>query len=177
VKKSQIEGISLIDVVLILVVALLLGAALIPRILNSRILANEAAAVANVDVITSAQESYRSAYPAIGYASSLESLALVCGERNCRPTPQHACLIDCNLPKATKTAKDGYFYQLGAEQIGKEGPFSRYGVGAIVAILHRSGDHDYCAVEDAKIRYRIPVAASAPGSLDRAQCVKLPVMP
>jgi type II secretory pathway pseudopilin PulG len=177
VKKSQTEGISLIEVVLILAVALILGAALIPRMLNSRILANEAAAVANVDVITSAQESYRSAYPAIGYAGSLSALALVCGERNCKPTPEHACLIDCNLPKATVTAKDGFFYQLAAEPSVNGGPNTRYGVGATAAILHRSGDHDYCAVEDAKIRYRVPATASAPGSLGRAQCISLPVMP
>ena len=160
-----------------LALALVLGAALIPRVLNSRIEANEAAAIANVDVITSAQESYKTAYPRIGYANSLGALALICGERNCKPTPEHACLIDCNLPKATRQAKDGYFYQLGADGLPGQASHTRYGIGAIAAILHRTGDHDYCATEDARIRYREPKVASGPGSLDRAACATLPVMP
>ncbi|HTM89564.1 MAG TPA: hypothetical protein VL155_15275, partial [Terriglobales bacterium] len=84
--SSRAHGFSLVEVLIITGLAMLLAAALLPRLLNSRIAANEATAIANVDIITSAQESYKTAYPGIGYADSLSRLAGNCDLRQCRPT-------------------------------------------------------------------------------------------
>ncbi len=99
--SSRIHGFSLLEILIITGLAMVLAAALVPRLLNSRIAANEATAIGNLDIITSAQESYKTAYPAIGYADTLSRLAAICKQPTCQPTPQHACLIDCKLPAAT----------------------------------------------------------------------------
>jgi len=170
------NGASLPEVVIILVLALVLGAAIIPRLLNSRIAANEAAAVANVDVITTAQQSYKTAYPQIGYADSLSRLAFVCGEHHCTPSPEHACLIDCTLPAATNHVKDGYFYNLTAGDRPTM-PRTTYVVAAAAAQIHKTGDHNFCAVEDRRIRYDKPSTNTPVAELTWSACRALPILP
>ena len=175
--SSRAHGFSLVEVLIITGLAMLLAAALLPRLLNSRIAANEATAVANVDIITSAQDSYKAAYPAIGYAGSLSRLAAVCKQRQCQPTPEHACLIDCHLPEAELQSRDGYLYALTAASPSGSGPNSNYVIAAAAAQLHKTGEHDFCAVEDARIRWQAPATSTRAGSIAHADCRRLPVMP
>ncbi|HSB75608.1 MAG TPA: hypothetical protein VLC12_08160 [Terriglobales bacterium] len=175
--SSRFHGFSLVEVLIITGLAMLLAAALVPRLLNSRIAANEATAVANVDIITSAQESYKAAYPAIGFADSLSRLAGVCHQLHCRPTPEHACLIDCNLPDAALHSQNGYFYGLGAAAPAGAGPQSTYVVAATAETLHKTGDHDFCAIEDARIRWQAPASPTPASSITHSRCQRLPVMP
>ena len=175
--SSRAHGFSLVEVLIITGLAMLLAAALLPRLLNSRIAANEATAVANVDIITSAQDSYRAAYPAIGYAGSLSRLAAVCKQRQCQPTPEHACLIDCHLPEAELQSRDGYLYALTAGNSSGSGANTNYVIAAAAAQLHKTGEHDFCAVEDARIRWQAPAANTRAGSISHADCQRLPVMP
>lgn len=177
VMYSRVHGFSLVEVLIITGLTMLLAAAVLPRLLNSRIAANEATAVANVDIITSAQQSYKTAYSRIGYAASLSRLAGVCGQRYCRPTPEHACLIDCNLPAAAVRAQNGYLYSLSAAHPAGSGPNSIYVVSAAAAAIHKTGDHDFCALEDARIRWQAPAANTSPAALTHALCQSLPVMP
>lgn len=177
VMSSRVHGFSLVEVLIITGLAMLLAAAVLPRLLNSRIAANEATAVANVDIITSAQQSYKTVYSRIGYADSLSRLAAICGQRHCQPTPEHACLIDCNLPGATVRSQNGYLYALSAANPAGSGPNSTYVVAAAAETVHKTGDHDFCAVEDAKIRWQAPSAATPPAALMHATCRQLPVMP
>lgn len=177
VMSSRAHGFSLVEVLIITGLAMLLAAALVPRLLNSRLAANEANAVVNVDIITSAQQSYKTAYPAIGYADSLSRLAAVCNQRPCQPTPEHACLIDCNLPGATERSQNGYFYLLSAARSSASAPNSTYVVAAATEKIHKTGDHDFCAVEDAKIRWQAPGATAPASSITHSLCQHLPVMP
>lgn len=175
--SSRAHGFSLVEVLIITGLAMLLAAALVPRLLNSRIAANEATAVANVDIITSAQESYKAAYPAIGYADSLSRLAATCTPRQCQPTPEHACLIDCHLPLAEVQSRDGYFYALGAAHTSGSGANSTYVIAAAAAQLHKTGEHDFCAVEDARIRWQAPASNTRAASITHSHCRHLAVMP
>jgi type II secretory pathway pseudopilin PulG len=177
VMSSRAHGFSLVEVLVITGLAMLLAAALVPRLLNSRIAANEASAVVNVDIITSAQQSYKTAYPAIGYADSLSRLAAICNQRACQPTPEHACLIDCNLPGATVRSQDGYFYGLSAAGPSASAPNSTYVAAATAEKIHKTGDHDFCAVEDARIRWQAPGAATPASSITHSLCRRLQVMP
>jgi len=168
---------SLVEVLIITGLAMLLAAALIPRLLNSRVAANEATAVANVDIITSAQQSYKTAYPAIGYADSLARLAGNCDLRQCRATADHACLIDCHLPEAVRESRGGFFYALSAARPAGAGPNSSYVVVAAAETVHKTGDHAFCAVEDARIRWQAPVTATPASSITHSVCQQLAVMP
>ncbi|HYL97268.1 MAG TPA: pili assembly chaperone [Terriglobales bacterium] len=175
--SSRAHGFSLLEVLIITGLAMLLAAALIPRLLNSRVAANEATAVANVDIITSAQQSYKTAYPAIGYADSLARLAGNCDLSQCRATADHACLIDCHLPEGVRESRGGYFYGLSAASPAGFGPNSTYVVVAAAETVHKTGEHDFCAVEDARIRWQTPVAATPASSITHSVCQQLPVMP
>ncbi len=176
--SSRAHGFSLVEVLIITGLAMLLAAALIPRLLNSRVAANEATAVANVDIITSAQQSYKTAYPAIGYADSLARLAGNCDDqRQCRATADHACLIDCHLPEGVRESRGGYYYALSAASPPGFGPNSTYVVAAAAETVHKTGDHDFCAVEDARIRWQAPAAPTPAGSITHSVCQQLPVMP
>jgi type II secretory pathway pseudopilin PulG len=167
------HGLSLLELILVAALAMAVAAAVLPRLLNSRILANEGTAVSNVDVITYAQESYRTTYPAIGYAKSLADLALQC-HRECVPTPQHACLIDCNLPAATTSARDGYMYALAADP--GAGSYGTYVVGVSASIPGHTGDHDFCSTEDGKVRYQ-NAAGRPPAEISHDVCKTWRVMP
>jgi type II secretory pathway pseudopilin PulG len=175
--SSRSHGFSLAEVLIITGLAMVLAAALVPRLLNSRINANEATAVASVDIITSAQESYKTAYPAIGYADTLSRLALICKQRECQPTPEHACLIDCNLPAAAIRSHYGYFYGLSAANAAGSGPNSTYVIAAAPAQLHKTGDHNFCAVEDGKLRWQAPETTTPASSITHSVCRQLAVMP
>jgi type IV pilus assembly protein PilA len=172
---SQAKGFSLAEVLVIVGVAVLLAAALLPGLLNSRIAANEASTIANLDSITSAQEAYKTAYPEVGYSDSLSRLALVCGQRTCQPSAEQACLIDCKLPQATTNPRYGYFYNLSAQ--AKAGPRQTYVIAAAPDWLRRTGDHDFCAVEDVKVRSRLPTTRTAATSIDRSVCLSFAVLP
>jgi type II secretory pathway pseudopilin PulG len=171
------KGVSLIEVVLVVVLGMLLAGAVVPKLLDSRVAANEAAAVANVNLITSAQETYRSAYPNLGYADALARLATICGQAKCDATPEHACLIDCTLPKATATTKDGYYYGLSADGEGATLPHKVYVVVATTPIRRKTGDHNFCAIEDAKIRFEAVTISKPLESITRSACRALPVLP
>ncbi len=167
------RGLSLLELLLVVALAMAVAAALLPRLLRSRILANEGTAVSNVDVITYAQESYRSSYPALGYARSLADLALTC-HRDCTPSPHHACLIDCNLPAATTSSRDGYLYALAADpQAGEHGA---YVVAVSASTPGHTGDHDFCAIEDGRVRFRV-ATGEPPAQISHDACQRWPVMP
>jgi type II secretory pathway pseudopilin PulG len=174
---SRAHGFSLVEVLIITGLAMLLAAALLPWLLNSRIAANEATAIANVDIITSAQESYKTAYPGIGYADSLSRLAGNCDLRQCRPTAEHACLIDCHLPEGVQQPRGGYFYALSAANPGGAGPNSTYVAAAAAETAHKTGDHDFCAVEDARLRWQAPAASGSASAITHSLCQRLAVMP
>ena len=50
-------------------------------------------------------------------------------------------------------------------------------IAAAVAQLHKTGEHDFCAVEDARIRWQAPTATTRAGSITHSDCQRLPVMP
>ena len=175
--RSTEKGLSLPEVLVIVGLAMLLAAAVLPRVLGSRIAANEASTIANLDNITSAQEAYKTAYPSIGYSDSLSHLALVCGQRDCNPTPEHACLIDCKLPQATTKGQYGYMYGLSTSAPAPRASRDQYVIAAAPVWFRRTGDHDYCAIEDGRIRFRVSKSATAAGLIDHSMCGRFAVLP
>ena len=108
--------------------------------------------------------------------TSLARLAFVCGEHHCTPSPEHACLIDCTLPAATNHVKDGYFYNLTAGDRPTM-PRTTYVVAAAAAQIHKTGDHNFCAVEDRRIRYDKPSTNTPVAELTWSACRALPILP
>src|SRR5437868_5543804 len=81
---SKHAGFSLIELLIVVAVILVIAAIAIPNLLRSRMVANEASAVASVRSINTSQVVYQSSYN-IGYAANLISLGDGGVAANCVP--------------------------------------------------------------------------------------------
>ena len=66
------KGFSLIELLIVVAIILIIAAIAIPNLLRARISANESAAVGALRTLNTAQVSYNSAYPSVGFASTLD---------------------------------------------------------------------------------------------------------
>jgi prepilin-type N-terminal cleavage/methylation domain-containing protein len=138
------KGFSLIELLIVVAIILIIAALAIPSFLRSKIAANESAAAAAIRIVTSAQISYSSAYPSVGFSSSLAAL----GGTSCSPpTPASACIIDDALASGQRS---GYNFVV-ANVSGT--PATSYNVLATPSAYNSSGVRNFCAYEDSMLRY------------------------
>ena len=137
------KGFSLIELLIVVAIILIIAAIAIPNLLRARIAANESAAVASVRTLNTAQISYNSAYPTVGFAPDMPSL----GGTSCAPpTSAGACLIDTQLQSGTKS---GYNFAMS----GVTGtPASTYQVIATPLAPNQTGTRYFCSFADAVVR-------------------------
>ena len=65
------KGFSLIELLIVVAIILIIAAIAIPNLLRARIAANESSAVSSVRTINTAQVTYQSSYPTVGFASTI----------------------------------------------------------------------------------------------------------
>jgi prepilin-type N-terminal cleavage/methylation domain-containing protein len=106
------RGFSLVEMMVVVMIVLAIAAIAVPRMLQARMMANEASAIASMRVVREAEEMYRTSYPAVGYAGSLADLGS--HGSNCESTSKtNACLImDTALAAGMK---GGYTFELLAD--------------------------------------------------------------
>lgn len=104
-----LAGFSLVEILVVVMVILIIAAIAIPNLLHGKMRANEAAAVASVKTINTAEYMYHDAYPEVGYSSSLANLGS--HGSNCeKPSSTNACLI---MDEAlTSGMKSGYMFEI-----------------------------------------------------------------
>ena len=114
--RENQEGFSLIELLVVVAVILIIAAIAIPRLMQSRMAADEASAVASLRTINSSEVVYSSTYnvPSV-FSADLTSLSDGGVAANCAagvsPTSAHACLIDAALAAATAApGKSGYTF-------------------------------------------------------------------
>jgi prepilin-type N-terminal cleavage/methylation domain-containing protein len=108
-RGEQPQGFSLVELLVVILVILVLGAITIPRMLQARMKANEASAIASMRVIHEAEEMYHTSYPAVGYSGNLADLGS--HGSNCESTSKtNACLIMDNA--LSSGLKSGYIFEL-----------------------------------------------------------------
>ena len=137
------SGFSLIELLIVVAIILIIAALAVPSYLHSRVAANESSAVASLRTLNTAQISYQSAYPSVGFASTLGAL----GGTSCSPpSSTGACLIDSLLSSGTR---NGYSFQL----TGVSGtPSSTYQILASPTLPGYSGTRYFCSFADAVVR-------------------------
>lgn len=112
------RGFSIIELLIVVAILMVLAAIAIPSMIRAKIAANEAAAVANIRTITSAQISYKIFYPNVGYAAKIADLG---PSGNGLPSPTAACLLNQTLGAAPFQA-NGYTYS----SLGDDSHFEVY---------------------------------------------------
>jgi type IV pilus assembly protein PilA len=150
--KKQ-KGFSLIELLIVVAIILIIAAIAIPNLLRSKMAANESSAVGSLRTINTAEVTYATAYPSVGYSTNLAQLggnAASCAGA-AFAAPANACLIDDVLATATTVplAKSGYVFTLAVNPTAG----TTYLVRAAPATAGTTGQRFFFTDQTGVIRY------------------------
>ena len=135
-------------------IILIIAAIAIPNLLRARMAANESSAVASIRTINTAEITYNSSYPSVGYAAALAESG--------RPRPRAyrlqatACLID-----SVSGQRDQERIQLHRRLAPVVLQRRSYFATAVPITVNQTGIRSFCSFEDAVIRVQPTGAAIA----------------
>jgi len=142
------KGFSLIELLIVVAIILIIAAIAIPNLLRARIAANESSAVGSVRTVNTAEVAYNSAYPTVGFATTLGVLTGTCTGSTI-PTSAAACLIDAVLAGGTKSG-----YSFLADNGGSTTtPQGAYSMDASPITENQTGVRYFCSAADGVVRY------------------------
>ena len=150
---SKEKGFSLIELLIVVAIILIIAAIAIPNLLRARMAANESSAVASIRTINTAEITYQSTYPTVGFAPALVNLGGALGVA-CIPSSTTACLIDsvlANNGNPANSGKSGYKFSTGAGTVAG-GVNVGYAVVGQPITINQTGIRAFCSEEDAVVR-------------------------
>jgi len=150
------KGFSLIELLIVVAIILIIAAIAIPNLLRSRIAANEASAVGSVRTINTAEVTYASTYPSVGFATRAQLGPDASGAGG---TSANSGLIDSVLASGIKS---GYSFVVAN---GATTPVATYTVNAD-PVSAQTGQRHFCSDQSGVIRYD----AAAIGANSGANC-------
>jgi type IV pilus assembly protein PilA len=146
--KPRQSGFSVTELVIVVAVILVILAIAIPKLLHARMSANAASATASIRAIHTAEETYASNYPAVGFSSSLLNLGR--NGSTCESiTNTNACLIDDKLSTGIKS---GYVFDLTGDG---STPDTAYSVSAVPVSNGYSGECSFSSDESGSIQVKV----------------------
>ena len=150
-------------------IILIIAAIAIPNLLRSRIAANEASAVGSLRTLNTAEITYNTTYPGVGFACSLTNLG---PPTSGSATSSTAGLIDANLAAGVKS---GYSFVLdNSSCTGSGTPTTFYGVTSVPVSPNITGQRSFCTDPSGVIQYSAAgataVSITAPSSSTTGGC-------
>lgn len=157
------NGFSLIELLIVVAIILVIAAIAIPNFLQSRIAANEASAVASLRNIDTAQMTFSSAYPSVGFAASLSVLGPGTTPGNTSSSSTTALLLDGVLgcPAGTGTTpciKAGYNFVISGDGLT---PSLTFAAKADPTVTNQSGRRHFYTDSSFLVRYNATTSATS----------------
>lgn len=162
------KGFSLIELLIVVAIILIIAAIAIPNLLRSRIAANEASAVGSLRTINTAEVTYASTYPLVGFATDLQTLGP--GATPGTASSTAAQLLDSVLGATTPggstapgNTKSGYSFYVTATATGTS-PVSFYASNANPITFQQTGVRYFYSDSSGVIRYNAAQTATTTDS-------------
>jgi prepilin-type N-terminal cleavage/methylation domain-containing protein len=155
------NGFSLVELLIVVAIILVIAAIAVPSFIHSRMAANEASAVGSMRNINTAEVTYSSTYPTLGFAPDLNTLGPG-GTAGASASSANAQMLDSVLgcPAGVGTAsclKSGYNFYITA---GAEVPLGSYTVNANPVTLGQTGKRYFYSDGSGLILYNTTAIAT-----------------
>ena len=147
------KGFSLIELLIVVAIILIIAAIAIPNLLRARIAANESSAAASTRTISTAELTFSTAYPTVGYPATLAILGPAAAGCAAGPAVTNGCIIDFVLASSGTTAKSGYKFTAVGQGAA---PSVTYVIDGQPSVPNTTGVKEFCAVEDNVVRFVTP---------------------
>ena len=155
------KGFSLIELLIVVAIILIIASIAVPSLMRSKIQANNVAAASTLRTVNTAEATYATAYPTLGYAGQWSQLGPAAPGTPC--TAAAACLLDVMVACGGNgpCTKLGYNYFVndgfggpgaGPKPAPGTPPETNFAVSASPFQLGVSGDTNYCSFLDTIVR-------------------------